>query len=44
MKMLWCWRCKMEVPMLDENEYAKAEKLYSKGFRNYGSTMEERFK
>jgi hypothetical protein len=21
MKLLWCWRCKMEVPMLDEEEY-----------------------
>jgi hypothetical protein len=23
MRMLWCWRCKMEVPMLDEVEYAQ---------------------
>ena len=21
MKLLWCWRCKMDVPMLDEDEY-----------------------
>jgi hypothetical protein len=21
MKMLWCWRCKTEVPMLDDDEY-----------------------
>ena len=21
MKMLWCWRCKMEMPMLNENEW-----------------------
>lgn len=21
MKLLWCWRCKMEIPMLDEDEY-----------------------
>src|SRR6185312_15340401 len=21
MKVLWCWRCKMDVPMLDEDEY-----------------------
>ena len=21
MKMLWCWRCKTEVPMLDDFEY-----------------------
>ena len=26
--MLWCWRCKMEVPMLDEAEYAEVAKLY----------------
>ncbi len=21
MKVIWCWRCKMEVPMLDEKEF-----------------------
>lgn len=21
MKVLWCWRCKMEIPMLDEDEW-----------------------
>lgn len=21
MKILWCWRCKMEVPMLDDDEF-----------------------
>jgi hypothetical protein len=21
MQILWCWRCKMDVPMLDEREY-----------------------
>src|SRR5437868_6795014 len=21
MKPLWCWRCKIEVPMLDDDEY-----------------------
>src|SRR5271165_941925 len=21
MKILWCWRCKMEIPMLDEDEF-----------------------
>jgi|HubBroStandDraft_6_1064221.scaffolds.fasta_scaffold2227619_2 hypothetical protein len=26
--MLWCWRCKMEVPTLDEAEYAEVAKLY----------------
>jgi len=23
MKMLWCWRCKSEMPMLDEDEYRR---------------------
>lgn len=21
MKVLWCWRCKMEIPMLDDQEW-----------------------
>lgn len=21
MKILWCWRCKMDIPMLDEDEF-----------------------
>jgi hypothetical protein len=28
MKVLWCWRCKMDLPMLDENEYAEVRALY----------------
>jgi hypothetical protein len=23
MKMFWCWRCKTEIPMLDEQEYSQ---------------------
>lgn len=34
MKILWCWRCQMEVPMLDEEEYAIACKLYSEEMQN----------
>lgn len=34
MKTLWCWRCKIEVPMLDDNEFKKAKELYSLGFKN----------
>jgi hypothetical protein len=26
--MLWCWRCKTEVPMLDEVEYAEVAKVH----------------
>ncbi len=43
MKMLYCWRCKMEVPMLDETEFKKAAELYSSAFSNKGS-MTERMK
>lgn len=31
MKMLWCWRCKTEMPMLDEDEYAQIRERYSEG-------------
>lgn len=33
MKLLWCWRCKCEMPMLHEVEYAEVAKLYSEGIR-----------
>ncbi len=47
MKKLWCWRCQMEIPMLDEDEYAKAHVLYGKGMRNIHlnlGTRQERYK
>lgn len=46
MKKLWCWRCKTEVPMLDEEEFAIASKLYSEAFSSKapGIPLEERFK
>ena len=31
MKVLWCWRCKLELPMLDEEEFSVVKKLYSEG-------------
>lgn len=31
MKLLWCWRCKCEMPMLEEAEYAQVWKLYGTG-------------
>jgi hypothetical protein len=34
MKVMWCWRCKMNVPMLDEEEFAVVERLYSEGWSN----------
>lgn len=30
MQKLWCWRCKKEVGMLDEKEFAIASELYGK--------------
>ena len=33
MQYLWCWRCKAEMPMLDEAEYAVARGLYHDGMR-----------
>lgn len=31
--MLWCWRCKCEMPMLDEDEYAEVACLYNESIR-----------
>ena len=31
MKMMWCWRCKMALPMLDEDEFSVVSCLYSQG-------------
>ena len=47
MKKLWCWRCRMEIPMLDEAEFQKAYELYGEGFRNRSISLvnkQERFK
>ena len=33
MKIKWCWRCQMNVPMLNEEEFAEANKLYGLAFR-----------
>lgn len=46
MKILWCWRCRMELPMLDEDEYAEAYRLYGEGMkRTYaGSLRDDRFR
>lgn len=29
---MWCWRCKMEMPMLDEEEFKIVNELYGQGF------------
>ena len=56
MKVLWCWRCRQEMPMLDEEEYAQAFRLYgecmkgAKEFRDrlgvplQGLNINERFR
>jgi hypothetical protein len=33
MQMLWCWRCKAEMPMLDEEEYAEISALSREAIR-----------
>lgn len=32
MKVMWCWRCQMELPMLDEIEFKEAHHLYGNSF------------
>ncbi len=45
MKLLWCWRCKMEVPMLDDDEFKKAFELMGSAFRKeLGISLSERHK
>ena len=34
MKILWCWRCKMEVPMLDETEFGKVHAVQTAAVRS----------
>jgi hypothetical protein len=42
MKMMYCWRCGNEQPMLDEREYAECLALFGAAFKTPG-TMTERF-
>jgi hypothetical protein len=44
MKSLWCWRCKMIIPMLNEQEFQKAQLLYSEGMKTKTTNREVRFK
>lgn len=48
MQRMWCWRCKQEVPMLDEDEYAVITRLFKestssvKDFRRvHGSSLKD---
>ena len=44
MEIKYCWRCKIDVPMLNEQEYAIAYELYGKAFKTAGATRKDRFK
>lgn len=46
MKTMWCWRCKMDIPMLNEEEFAIAHDLYGQGVKNMKAGMDKelRFK
>jgi hypothetical protein len=33
MERIWCWRCKSEMPMLDEDEFFSVQALYSGGIK-----------
>ena len=48
MKIMWCWRCKCEVGMLNEEEYLLIHNLYGECMdrakeirRNSGSSLEK---
>jgi hypothetical protein len=34
MQMLWCWRCKCEMPMMDEAEFAVASSLFQDAMKS----------
>jgi hypothetical protein len=34
MQLLWCWRCKADMPMLDEQEYAEIARLHRNGIES----------
>jgi len=41
MKVLWCWRCQMEVPMLDDAEFERVATLYSGAPRGLQASRDE---
>ena len=43
--MLWCWRCRAEMPMLDESEWPEIESAWKAAFRANGKgSIDDRFK
>ena len=43
MRWQWRWRCQQDMPMLDEEEFARVDRLYRDGFGPPRRTLEERF-
>src|SRR5580693_3722399 len=41
MRVLWCWRCKAEMPMLDDDEFKLVSSLFNTGTE--GDTTERMF-
>src|SRR5579864_4312383 len=41
MKMLWCWRCKAEMPMLEDDEYNRVTSFRPSVER--GQSLQQRF-
>jgi hypothetical protein len=42
MKQLWCWRCKIEIPMLDESEFEHIANVYRHCIQTIQQEREER--
>lgn len=41
MQWLWCWRCKTEMPMLDDQEFAVIASLHRLGIQSVKEYREE---
>ena len=41
MKVIWCWRCKMDIPMLDEVEFGRISQLMQQGFTGIKKVREQ---
>lgn len=41
MKVMWCWRCKKKVPMLEEDEWEEVKPLYLEAIKNVKRVREE---
>lgn len=40
MRVQWCWRCKKDVPMLDEDEHARLWSAYQRSRQRLSPTIE----